>query len=139
MSIQKNKLQVRDCMLPLNQFPIIGNTAIFKEALEEMVTKRLGISCIVSPQMKLIGIITDGDIRRKLLKSQKPLPALLIDDAINLSIQNPVVISPEDTLQYSVDVMERKQIWDLPVVSKDALVGLLHLHPAIKTLFETCK
>ena len=136
MSIQKNKLHVSDVMLPFNQFPIISDTALYKEALEEMVAKGMGICCLVSKKMKLAGVITDGDIRRKLLSVQRPLPGLLIDDAINLAIQDPVVISPEDTLIRAVDMMEIKRIWDLPVVNKGTLVGLLHLHPAIQAFFK---
>jgi len=48
-----------------------------------------------------------------------------------------MTIKPLDNLTYAVDVMDQKQIWDLPVVDdKGTLVGLLHLHPAVQALLD---
>lgn len=128
-------LLVSEVMLPLNRFPVIGKTVIFKEALEEMSKFRLGIACVVDADNKLLGILTDGDIRRKLLKVQKPFSAFFVDDALAHSIALPVTVRPGDTLLHSVHVMEKKQIWDLPVVDEQGkLAGLLHLHPAVEAL-----
>ena len=123
--------------MSLGRFPVIAQSVIFKEALEEMGRSRLGIVCIVNDEMRLLGIITDGDIRRKLLKVQKPFSAFFIDDALDHSIRSPATIGPDHTLEEAVVLMEKKQIWDLPVVDdKGLLVGLLHLHAAVQTLLE---
>jgi len=139
MSIQNNKtILVCDVMMALDRVPVIIETAIFKEAIEEMGRTRLGIVCIVRGDNKLLGILTDGDIRRKLLSVQKPLSAFFIDDALDHAIRSPLTTSPEDALAHAVDVMDIKQIWDLPVVDSDSkLVGLLHLHPAVKSLLDS--
>lgn len=136
MSTQKSEeMLVSQVMMPLDQFPVIGERVILKEALEEMGHSRLGIACIVDDDNTLLGILTDGDIRRKLLKVQKPFSAFFVDDALDHAIRSPMTARPSDTLQNAVIVMGDKQIWDLPVVdSRGALVGLLHLHPAIKAL-----
>ena len=136
MSISKNNtLKVNDVMLGIDKSPVIKENVIFKEALEEMGRTRLGIVCIVKEDMKLLGILTDGDIRRKLLKVQKPFSAFFIDDAIDHAINTPLTIKPELLLKDAVFLMEEKQVWDLPVVNDEGkLVGLLHLHPAIKAL-----
>lgn len=136
MSIRKNEsIRVNEVMLPLDRFPVIAEREILKETLETMGTFRLGIACIVDNQSRLLGIITDGDIRRKLLKVQKPFSAFFVDDALEHAIKSPVTIQPTDTLMQAVELMGKKQIWDLPVVDeKGILVGLLHLHPAIKVL-----
>jgi DeoR family transcriptional regulator, catabolite repression regulator len=136
MSTQKNNtLLVSDVMLSLEKFPIIGETVILKEALEEMGRSRLGIACIVGDGNRLLGILTDGDIRRKLLKVQKPFSAFFVDDALDHAIRSPTTIQPNDTLIYAVGLMGKKQIWDLPVVDgRGILVGLLHLHPAVQAL-----
>ena len=138
MSIQNHDvLHVSDVLLPLDQFPVIGETIIFKEALEEMGHSRLGIACIVNKSNKLLGILTDGDIRRKLLKVQKPFSAFFVDDALTHAIQSPITILPTDTLKNAIDLMEEKEVWDLPVVNEEGeLVGLLHLHKAIQELLE---
>lgn len=136
MSIQKSStFKVSEVMMPLDRIPVVAETVILKEALEEMGRSRLGIVCIVDPDKKLLGILTDGDIRRKLLKVQKPFSAFFVDDALDHAIHTPLTIRPEDTLRYAVELMEQKQIWDLPVVNEQSrLVGLLHLHRAIQAL-----
>jgi len=128
---------VKDVMLSLYKFPVVRENLFFKEALDVMIEKKLGIACIVDHDQHLKGILTDGDIRRKLLKIQKPLSALFVDDCIEHAILSPVVISPVSSLKDAVDIMEQKQIWDLPVVdSNGKLVGLLHLHPVVQALLH---
>jgi len=127
---------VKDVMLGMNRVPVVKEKTILKEALEQMGLTRLGIVCIVNDNNQLLGILTDGDIRRKLLKVQKPLSAFFVDDAIDHSIHSPVVVTPDDMLRNAIELMEQKQIWDLPVIDNDILVGLLHLHPAVKALLE---
>jgi len=136
MSIQNNEsIVVSDVMLPLNRFPVIGERVILKEALEQMGSSRLGIVCIVNEKQKLLGVLTDGDLRRKLLKVQKPFSAFFIDDALDHSIRCPITANPDQTLWFAVEKMEERQVWDLPIVNTSGiLVGLLHLHPAVKAL-----
>jgi arabinose-5-phosphate isomerase len=136
MSILRNEtLFVRDVMLPLDRFPVIDAKTIFKEALEIMGRFHLGIACVIGKERELLGILTDGDIRRKLLKVQKPLSALFIDDALDHSIRAPVTTAPSDSLRHAIEIMGAKRIWDLPVIDDNrVLVGLLHLHPAIQAL-----
>ena len=136
MSTQNRNLKVGNVMLNTAEFPIVKENIILKEALEKMDSIRLGIVCVVNNDDELLGIITDGDIRRKLLSVQKPLPAFFIDDAINQAIKNPITVSSEVSLSESVSLMEENQIWDLPVGDDGKLVGLLHLHAAIKALLE---
>jgi CBS domain-containing protein len=141
MSTQKGKeLLVSEVMMARDRAPVVSESIILKEALEEMGRSRLGIACIVDINKKLLGILTDGDLRRSLLKVQKPFSAFFVDDALEHAIRNPVTIGPEDTLTDAIELMERKQIWDLPVVNqKQELVGLLHLHPAIQALMRGVK
>lgn len=141
MYTQKNKtVLVSEVMIGQDGVPVIKEAVILKEALEEMGRTRLGIVCIVNGYNKLLGILTDGDIRRKLLKVQKPFSAFFVDDALDHAILAPLTIKPGDTLTHAVDVMEQKQIWDLPVVDDEGtLVGLLHLHPAVQALLDVQK
>jgi DeoR family transcriptional regulator, catabolite repression regulator len=136
MSILNKRLDVGEVMLDLSRFPIVTKTTILKEALEKMDTFRLGVACIMGNDGQLLGIITDGDVRRKLLHIQKPLTAFFIDDVINQAINNPITISSNMSLIDAVGLMEERRVWDLPVVDNDKLIGLLHLHPAVKALLE---
>ena len=132
-----NKILVSDVMMTPGQFPVINKTTLLKEALEDMSKYSLGIVCIVDNENKLCGILTDGDIRRKLLKVQKPFSAFFVDDASIHSIGKPVCCKANDLLFKAVTIMGEKKIWDLPVIDNDRkLLGLLHLHPAVKKLLE---
>ena len=136
MSTRKNNaMLVKDVMMSLDRVPVIGEEVILKEALEEMGRFRLGLACIVDSERKLLGILTDGDIRRMLLKVQKPFSAFFVDDALDHAIRSPVTVKPVDSLERAVALMGKKQIWDLPVVDDHGtLIGLLHLHPAVEAL-----
>ena len=98
---------------------------------------QIGISCIVDENLKLLGVITDGDIRRMLLRVQKPFSAFYADDAIDYAITSPLCTYSGETLLKAVELMDDKRVWDVPVVNEEGqLLGLLHLHPAIKALLS---
>lgn len=130
-------MKVKEVMIHVGKFPIITKTTILKEALSEMGEANLGLVCIVNENQELIGLITDGDLRRKLIKVQKPFSSFFIDDALIHANKNPITCLLDEELKKIVNLMGEKQIWDLPVVDKNKkLVGLLHLHPAVKKLIE---
>ena len=135
MSIQHN-MTVGSVMLTLDSTPQTNGTTLLKEALELMDQHRLGIVCITSANGTLDGIITDGDIRRMLNAVQKPIAALLSDDVINHSVREPLTVSSSTSLTEAIAVMGTKKIWDLPVVDDGKLMGLFHLHPALKALMN---
>lgn len=131
----KSPVSNQDVMLPLERFPVVPSTMYLKQVLEEMTIHSFGIACVVDDDGKLVGIFTDGDMRRLTLHQQKPWPALFIDDITKHTVQKPTTVSPDMSLEESIQIMEDKHIWDLPVVDNDGrLVGLLHLHQAIKHL-----
>lgn len=136
MSTQMNKeILVSEVMLSAEKCPVVYENIILKEALEKMGIFKLGMSCITDFDGKLLGILTDGDIRRKLLKSQKPLSALFVDDALVHSIRTPIVAKPTDLLFDAVKLMDKNQVWDLPVVDNhNKLIGVLHSHRAVSVL-----
>lgn len=135
MSIQHN-MTVGSVMLTLDSTPQTNGTTLLKEALELMDQHRLGIVCITSANGTLDGIITDGDIRRMLNAVQKPIAALMSDDVINHSVREPLTVSSSTSLTEAIAVMGTKKIWDLPVVDDGKLMGLFHLHPALKALMN---
>jgi CBS domain-containing protein len=136
MSIrQSSDWLVRDVMLALGRFPAVSPSMLLKPALEEMGKTRLGIVCIVNDDGGLAGILTDGDIRRKLLKVQKPFSAFFSDDVIDHAVLSPSTVLEDATLLDAVKLIEDIEVWDLPVVNaKNRLVGLLHLHPVVRAL-----
>ena len=130
-------LIVKNYMIKLGNFPVVKFNQILKEAVDDMDEYKLGIVSIVDNNFKLMGVITDGDLRRAILRNQKTLSAMLVDDVLDYCVKNPLVISEDDLLIESIKLMNKKQIWDLPVLNKNReLVGLLHLHTAIKNYIE---
>ena len=136
MSISTTDLKVKDVLLPLDRIPVLPPRTLLKQALEAMNNFRLGVVCVTDKNEKLLGIFTDGDIRRLLLKSQKPFAALFVDDIIVHANTSPTSIGDTTLLRDAIELMEKKEIWDLPVVAEDSgkFLGLLHLHPAIKAV-----
>jgi len=133
----RTEIQVAEVMISLTDTPKTASRTLLKEALEIMDHHGLGIVCITSAVGVLEGIITDGDIRRMLTRVQKPFAALMGDDVINHAVTGPTTVTMETKLNDAIILMGQKQIWDLPVVDKDGkLNGLLHLHPAIKTIMS---
>ena len=137
MSNNLNKnIIVQDVMITLGSFPVVKKDTILKEAIETMGLSNLGIISVVDNNNTLHGVITDGDLRRKLLKVQKPLSFFLIDDVIDHCIKEPLTTILEVKLMDALKIMEDNEIWDLPVVNENKkLIGMLHLHQVIKKLF----
>ena len=133
----QNKILINEVMMSLDKMPIAKDDIILKEALEIMDEFRLGIVCVIDQNSRLKGVITDGDIRRTLLKVQKPLASILVADLKQYCILNPIAILADNTLLEGIDLMGQKQIWDLPVIDKNnCLIGLLHLHSAISAILK---
>lgn len=138
MSILKGDIRTGSVALPLDSFPVVGERMLLKQVLEEMTRYGISIACVVAENGGgFLGIFTDGDLRRMLLRNQKPLPALLTDDVIQHTNRNCTVVHPDDKLIDAVRIMGDKTIWDLPVVVQGRLTGLLHLHPAIQRILES--
>ncbi len=137
MSTQIENLTVKEVMLSCDKFPVVNQKELLRETIIEMCNFGLGIACIVNTDYELKGVFTDGDIRRLILKVQKPIAALYVDDVIDYSTKEYISIMPETSLKNAVLIMEKLNIWDLPVVNEQKyLEGLLHLHPALKKLLD---
>ena len=124
-----NNQTVESRLIPLSKLPLISKEDNLKKALDLMTEKRLGIALIIDSDKKLLGVLTDGDLRRLLLTRQDPLPALLVSPAITYGNRSPKSISVDATIDLAREKMVTEEIWDLPVVSSDGVVlGLLHRH-----------
>jgi CBS domain-containing protein len=127
--MMSNNQTVNEKMLALSKFPVLNAKDTLKKALDEMTNHRLGIACFTNENNELIGILTDGDLRRLLLTRQNPLPALLITPAIEFGHSTPTSIHGDQSLVEAASLMHDKQIWDLPVIDAEKkLVGLIHRH-----------
>lgn len=134
-SLNKKNITVKVAMLGLTKFPVLKPESILKDALDLMCKNKFGSVCVVDDKKKLFGIVTDGDIRRILLKSQKPLSALMVEDLRVICTKKPKTINSNHNLKKAVKLMQKTKIWDLPVTDrKKKLLGILHLHHALNHL-----
>ena len=135
MSMQIKEILVKDVMVSCDLIPVVNDRELLRETIIEMCNYGLGIACIVNTKKQLKGVFTDGDIRRLILKVQKPIAALFVDDVIDYCTKIYSSITPDTSLKSAIILMEKLNIWDLPVVdNENNLKGLLHLHPALKKL-----
>jgi arabinose-5-phosphate isomerase len=128
-------LRVRDLMHQGAAMPRVKATASAREAILEMSSKRLGMTTVVAETGELVGVITDGDLRRFLEKGIDVATARAID----LGNKHPKAIGPDELAARAVQVMEQYAITSLVVVDphaatpSDRLVGILHLHDLLKS------
>ncbi len=123
-------LRVEDLMCRGEQLPLVGEQTLVKDALFEITAKRLGVTGVANAKGKLIGVITDGDLRRSLERRGQILDL----QAREIMTVNPKTI-PADTLATeAVSVMERYSITSLFVVANGSKkpLGVIHLHDLVK-------
>ncbi|WP_025765066.1 KpsF/GutQ family sugar-phosphate isomerase [Dyadobacter tibetensis] len=113
-----------------NLIPTVGETASLEAVILEITSKRLGATAVVCAEGKLVGIITDGDLRRML--RQHGISNLLSLTASDIMTRNPISALPDD---YAVDVLERmqaKSITQVVVAQQGEIIGFVHLHDLLK-------
>ena len=102
-----------------------------KEVIDEISRKGLGIAGIVAEDGRLVGVISDGDLRRML---QSRGGSILACTATECMTPNPVTIRGDELATKALNLMERKRITSLPVPDADGrLVGIIHLHDLWRT------
>ncbi len=126
---RKLLLRVSDVMHSGDAIPMVDETTTLKNALLEMSSKGLGMTCVHNKAGALRGVYTDGDLRRSLDQAidfgTTPVTAVMT--------QNCKTISPDSLAAEALAIMEEKLITSL-VVSKqgDDIVGVVHLHDLLK-------
>jgi arabinose-5-phosphate isomerase len=128
-TLGRRLLRVEDLMFRGEQLPLVRQETLVKDALFEITSKRLGVTGVVDTEGKLVGIITDGDLRRGLERKGQILEL----QARNLMTRNPKTI-PADTLATeAMAVMERYSITSLFVLDHGKQpLGVVHLHDLVK-------
>jgi len=136
MSIQNKNISVNEVMIKLGKFPVVRDTTILREALEEMHLHNYGVVFVTNTKEELLGVVTAGDITRKLVNCQKPTPALFMDDSIDHANRDFVHIESGSDIGLALEIFEKKKIWDLPVLKENKLIGYIHLHTVVDRLLD---
>lgn len=122
----KNLAKVGDLMHRGEQLPKVHVETFMDEVIYEMSSKKLGITSVVEDEDRLVGVISDGDLRRLL---QKEREAVLTRTAGQCMTPDPLTISADQLATSALNIMEQNKITSLMVAddSKKA-VGIIHLH-----------
>ena len=107
--------------------PIVKYESVFSDAVKEISTKMQGATAVLKNK-KVVGIITDGDVRRILEK---------YDDPLNIPVSKLITNSPKkvDSTLLAIDALEimtKNKITNLIVINKEKYVGMIHIHDIIK-------
>lgn len=124
---KKLYLRVED-LCKTNEKPAVYADDSLKKVIVEMTNKRLGITAVIDKENNLLGIITDGDLRRMLEKNTA------IDQvrAGDIMTRDPKTIGPGELAVDALDLLRKKEISQLAVIEKGKYTGIIHLHDLIR-------
>jgi len=126
-------LRVRDLMHTGDAVPAVSEATLIKDAIYEISSKKMGITSVLDGAGKLVGVISDGDLRRWMERTEKTGENLLSKKAKDIMTKNPKVITREALAAEAVAIMERNSITCLIVADHDAKPeGVIHLHDLLK-------
>ena len=114
-----------------NLKPSVKPTQDLKEVIVEMTGKRLGATAVVDDENNLLGVITDGDLRR-MLEQGGSLEKISAKD---LMTANPKTIDADELAVDALDMMRKKEITQLVVTDQKKYLGIIHLHDLIREGF----
>jgi len=112
-----------DDIYPKNELPIIDQSQKVKAAILVMSKSRLGAAAVVDLEKKLVGIFTDGDLRR-MLEKHDSFDHLPVGEVMS---QKPVTIEKGDFAIRALNIMREKDINQLIVMDNEAIVGFIHI------------
>jgi arabinose-5-phosphate isomerase len=120
-------LKVAD-LITRNPVPKVLPTASLKEVIVEITEKRLGVAVVVDESNFVVGIITDGDLRRMLERTNN-IEHITASDILS---KNPRTIAPNTMAVDALEVFALYDISQLVVTEHGKYLGVLHLHDLIK-------
>jgi arabinose-5-phosphate isomerase len=124
-------MRVESVMHTGEQCPRVQAATPMPAVMDEMSAKRLGVACVVDGQDQLLGIITDGDLRRHMQRSVRILDL----SAAEVMTRQPITVPPTALATEALRIMEQRKILVLAVVAAEAprLLGVVHLHDLWRT------
>jgi arabinose-5-phosphate isomerase len=126
----KRLMRVEQLMQGGDLAPIVRLDTPMKDLIHEMTSKRLGMACVVDGDRALVGIVTDGDLRRHMSATA----SLMERTAADVMTRNPITIRPDTLAAEALNVLEQRKITAIVVVD-DArnVLGVMHLHDLWRT------
>ena len=121
--------KVKDLMITGDKMPLVKETELFTNVINTISEYKLGLAIVMDNTNQMTGVLTDGDIRRTVIK---------YSDVSNLNIKEAMTVNPKRITQDSyaasaLNLMEKYSITSLPVVDeKNNLVGIIHIHDLLR-------
>jgi len=126
----KRLMRVEQLMAAGPEVPIVGSDTRMHDVMYEMSGKGLGMTCVVDGGQRLIGIITDGDLRRHMING----PNFLERSAADVMTRNPVTVRRDTLAAEALHVLEQRKITSIVVVDeREEVQGVVHLHDLWRT------
>ncbi len=127
---RKLLIRVEDLMHTGDEVPIVHENSDFNDLVYEISSKRLGMATVVDDDGLLVGVITDGDLRRAIERYSSKLFKIKAKDIMTA---NPKIIDKFSLAAKAASIMERYSITSLVVVEdKKYIIGVIHLHDILK-------
>jgi len=120
-------LRVND-LYRTNERPMVFENDRIDTVILEMTSKRLGATVVVDAHQQIMGIITDGDLRRMLV-SKKPVEQLTAKDIMG---KNPKTVLEDELAINAFHLMEKNNITQLVVINQKGYAGMVHIHDILK-------
>jgi len=111
-----------------NELPIVGPSTSLKDVILEISSKRLGCTAVLDDKSNLLGIITDGDLRRMLQKNAN-LNGIIATDIMT---RTPKKIEKDEFAVAALHMMQENNITQLVVMNGSQIAGFIHLHDLLK-------
>lgn len=128
-TLGRKLLRVSDLMHVGSEVPRVGLATSMADVLLEMTAKRLGVTAVTDDDGRLVGIVTDGDLRRA-LAAGGDVTSRLVGDVMS---EHPKTIPSDALAAFAVATMERHAITVLFIVDDEArLAGVIHLHDLLR-------
>ncbi len=124
---KKLYLRVED-LFHHNEKPKVGEDQSLKQVILEITKSRLGVTAVVNKSGDLVGVITDGDLRR-MLEKNADIESLTARDIMTVS---PKTISADQLAVDALDLMRKHSITQLAVTTSNRYEGIIHLHDLIR-------
>ena len=110
--------------------PVVPTTALMRDVIHEMSSKRLGMTCVVDGHRRLAGVFTDGDLRRQMARRSDVLEL----SAGDVMTPNPITIGRRMLAVEALKIMEDRKVTSVVVVDgRSAIEGVVHLHDLWRT------
>jgi arabinose-5-phosphate isomerase len=123
-------IKVKDLMHTGSALPVVHPDISMIKAVMEISSKRLGLAVVVDNDQRILGIVTDGDVRRGIEKWDKALFDMKAGEVMS---RNPKTISEDELAAKALSIMENHSITALVVPDEEGrALGIIHLHDILK-------